>query len=73
MTGRATLFASRNWEKQEAGWYTSDIGGICHETDGWAFWPNEMTWPTLRRLPTLGAAMAEADRLARVRAAEVAE
>lgn len=60
--------AIRHWEKQEAGWYTSDIGGICREHDGWAFWPDDFSWPTLRKLPTLGAAMAEADRLARTKA-----
>lgn len=58
---------SRQWLKQEAGWYVSDIGGICREWDGWAFWPADPSWPVLRGFPTLGAAYAEADRLARVR------
>ncbi len=24
-----------DWEMQEAGWWTSEAGGVCYETDGW--------------------------------------
>ena len=27
------------WEKQELGWYTSELGGISHENGGWWFYP----------------------------------
>ena len=27
------------WERIEAGWYVSDIGGICYEGNGWYFYP----------------------------------
>lgn len=30
---------SVNWERIEAGWYTSEIGGIVEEDDGWYFYP----------------------------------
>lgn len=28
-----------NWDRQEAGWYTSEIGGITKEKAGWFFYP----------------------------------
>ena len=27
------------WNKEEKGWYTSPIGGICKEKTGWWFFP----------------------------------
>ena len=27
-----------DWRRQEAGWYTSEIGGICLENEGWCFY-----------------------------------
>ena len=31
------------WKKQEAGWYTSELGGICKERNGkWYFYPIEI-------------------------------
>lgn len=27
------------WEMQDRGWYTSDLGGICKERNGWWFYP----------------------------------
>lgn len=30
------------WIRQERGWYTSELGGICLEDSGrWFFWPSE--------------------------------
>jgi len=29
------------WQLQEPGWYTSTLGGICHESNGWWFYPAE--------------------------------
>jgi len=28
------------WTKEEPGWYTSPIGGVCHEDNGWWFYPS---------------------------------
>lgn len=27
------------WVCEESGWYTCDLGGICHEADGWYVYP----------------------------------
>lgn len=28
------------WEQQEPGWWTSELGGICNDGTGkWFFWP----------------------------------
>ena len=33
---------SMEWEQQHAGWYTSEIGGISLESDGWCFFPKAL-------------------------------
>ena len=27
------------WEQQEPGWWTSELGGICADGKNWYFWP----------------------------------
>jgi hypothetical protein len=58
---QATIKHAPIWEKQEAGWYTSNKGGISKESNGWYFFPSG---GDLRRGPfkTLKAAMQEAEQ-----------
>lgn len=29
------------WERQEPGWYTSELGGLCREGVRWWFYPSD--------------------------------
>jgi hypothetical protein len=36
-----------DWQMQERGWYTSDLGGIAEEDRGrWFFWPRDVVLST---------------------------
>lgn len=38
--GAETVDLALSWVKQEPGWYTSEIGGVCREDNGWWFYPS---------------------------------
>jgi len=48
------------WEMQEPGWYTSSLGGIVEEVDGWWFYPTNKPDAGCR-FATLKAAKAAAE------------
>jgi hypothetical protein len=46
------------WEQQEAGWWTSDLGGICLEKNGrWYFYPRDEDTTTMGPFRSLRDAM----------------
>lgn len=52
------------WVREEAGWYTSTLGGICQEGDGrWHFYPRDSS-PHDLAYPTCKQAMRAAERRA---------
>lgn len=55
------------WERQEAGWYTSEIGGINRESDGWCFFPKALIphigpFKTLKEAQEKAASLSSKDR-----------
>ena len=57
---------SVQWERQRPGWYTSELGGIAQESDGWWwFWPvDDYGDPPTHRWRTLREAKRGVARLA---------
>ena len=48
------------WSRQEPGWYTSELGAICRELNGWVFYPAAGLAP-YRVFRTASAAMGWAE------------
>ena len=49
------------WERQQRGWHTSRLGGICLEHDGWHFWPIATDIDSLGPFKSLAAAKRAAE------------
>lgn len=50
------------WTFEEVGWYTHPTyGGICHERDGWYFYPLDMKESKVGPYKTLKAAQSKAE------------
>jgi hypothetical protein len=53
-----------NWQRQEPGWYTSEVGGISEEKDGkWYVYPSRIN-TTFGPFRTLDEAQRNAEKLA---------
>lgn len=50
------------WHKEEPGWYTSELGGICIEEDGTWWWYPKDTATAFGPFLTLGQAKEAAER-----------